>query len=210
MFEVAIGTAVEARGRCVVALSGGTTPSSAFAALAERDLPWERVVLTQADERVASVGSESRNLTSQLEAFSGLPVRWIPLPVASPIDDGIASYVDELMEVSGRPPIIDVVHLGLGADGHTASLVPGDPVLNEVNAEVALTGPYRGRERVTFTRPLIDRARLVVWLVRGEEKEAPLRRWMAGEQSIPAGRLSPRLSVVVADEAACPTGGIST
>lgn len=207
VFELAILAAIEARGRCVIALSGGGTPAPAFAELAARDLPWGQVVLTQADERVAATGSGLRNLTRQMEAFAGLPVRWLPLPVDSPIDAGIVGFVRELGDLVGRPPIIDVVHLGMGADGHTASLVPGDAVLEELDADVALTDSYEGRERITFTRPLIDRARLALWLIRGKEKEAPLRRWLAGERSMPAGLLEPRLSVVVADESACPQAG---
>lgn len=202
VFAVAITAAVELRGTCVLALSGGSTPGSVFRELATRSLPWDRVVITQVDERLAPEGDPARNLTDQRAAFDGLPVRWLPLAVEGHINREISSTLQELREVAGDPPIIDVVHLGLGADGHTASLLPDDPVLDKVDQAVALTKEYKGHRRVTYTRPMLDRARLVVWLVTGADKADALVKLANGDRSIPASLLHPPNSLILADEAA--------
>ena len=95
-----------------------------------------------------------------------------------------------------------LVHLGLGPDGHTASLVPGDPVLDITDADVAATGSYHGRRRMTLTFPTINRCRLVLWLVTGGEKAAALVRLREGDRSIPASRVRQDRSLVLADRAA--------
>lgn len=199
VFAMAISASVELRDHCVLALSGGSTPGPVFAELAKRDLPWSKVVITQVDERIAPEGSPIRNLTGQRAAFDGLPVRWLPLAVEGRVRKDIEETLQNLTDVAGDPPIVDVVHLGLGADGHTASLVPGDPVLHELDRAVAITGDYQGTRRVTFTRPMLDRARLVVWLVRGADKAAALRMLAAGDPSIPASLLEPHNSLIIAD-----------
>lgn len=204
VFEMAIKGAVQSRGRCVMGISGGNTPAAVFQELAHRDLPWEKIVVVQVDERIAALGSEQRNLTQQLEAFSELPVRWLALPIAEPLDDGVRSFLDELHDVAGEPPVLDVVHLGLGDDGHTASLVPNDPVLQVLDRDVATTRPYRGSRRITLTRPILDRSRLVVWLLHGERKRAALQQLLAGDHAIPAGLLTPTQSIIVADDSAAP------
>ncbi len=198
----AISSAVELRGKCVLALSGGSTPGPAFAELASRDLPWSNLVITQVDERVAPEGSPQRNLVLQQEAFAGLAASWLPLPVADPSPSGIAGFVNRLEGVAGAPPEIDIVHLGLGGDGHTASLVPGDDVLTETELLVALTGEYQGTRRLTFTRPLIERARRVVWLIGGEDKADALEGLVRGNPELPSALLSPRRSLIIADTAA--------
>ncbi len=204
--ETAIVDSVERLGRCVVGISGGSTPNKVFRLLGTRALPWDRITLVQVDERVAAIGSEARNLTEQLEAFTGLPVRWLPLPVADPIEEGIADFVDGLRREthaeSDGIPIIDVLHLGLGADGHTASLVPGDPVLDVTDRLLAITGVYRGNRRITLTRPVLDRARLVIWLVEGAAKAPALERLMRRDRTIPAGLIAAERSIVVADTSA--------
>ena len=200
--------AIAARGRFSLALSGGSTPWRMLGCLAPGDLDWERVEVFQVDERVAPAGSEERNLT-HLEA--GL-ARRVPLPArqvhAMPVDaadlDGAArAYAARLRAVTGEPALLDLVHLGLGADGHTASLVPGDTVLETRDAEVAMTAaPYRGRRRMTLTRPVLDRARVLLWLVTGAGKADVLRRLHEGDPGIPAGRVSRERAVVFADRAA--------
>lgn len=202
VFAVAINAAVELRGICVLALSGGSTPVPAFNELAKRELPWDRVVITQVDERLAPEGDPARNLTAQRAAFEGLPVRWLPLAVEGHIRAEINDTLDTLSEVAGDPPILDVVHLGLGADGHTASLIPGDPVLELTDQVVALTNEYEGHRRVTFTRPTLDRSRLVVWLVTGADKADALVKLASGDTSIPASLLHPPNSLILADEEA--------
>jgi len=202
VFAVAISAAVELRGTCVLALSGGSTPAAVFAELAARPLPWDRVVVTQVDERLAPEGDPARNLTGQQAAFDGLPVRWLPLAVEGQINKEISDTLDALSEVAGDPPIIDVLHLGLGSDGHTASLIPGDPVLELTDQAVALTNEYQGHRRVTFTRPMLDRSRLIVWLVTGADKADALVKLANGDTSIPASLLHPPNSLILADEAA--------
>jgi 6-phosphogluconolactonase len=98
--------------------------------------------------------------------------------------------------------VLDLVHLGLGPDGHTASLVPGDPVLNVNDNDVAVTGIYQGRRRMTLTYPTINRSRQILWVVTGEEKVQALNRLLDGDQSIPAGRIRPEGARIIADRAA--------
>lgn len=202
VFAAAVRASVELRGICILAISGGSTPGAVFAELATRDLPWEQVVITQVDERIAPEGDPDRNLTGQQEAFAGLPVRWLPLAVEGHIRSKLTETLDGLKEVAGDPPILDVVHLGLGADGHTASLIPGDPVLDEMDLPIAITNEYQGRRRMTFTRPVLDNCRLVVWLVVGADKAEPLAALARGDKGIPAGLLEPTNSLILADPAA--------
>ncbi|MGF1599026.1 MAG: 6-phosphogluconolactonase [Acidimicrobiales bacterium] len=212
----AITASVEERGRCLLALSGGTTPGPVFVDLARRDLAWDRVVLLQADERLAPAGSAERNLTMQRAAFEHLPVTWLPLPVDELVDpagpdelppvevvaDSLAAFGARLRALADDPPIIDIAQLGLGRDGHTASLLPGDPGIAELRRPLALTGSYEGRRRLTMTRPVFDRTRAVVWLVAGQDKAEALGRLLVGDLTIPAGLIRPRSSLVIADDAA--------
>lgn len=199
--------AVAARGRFVIAVSGGQTPWVMLRALARKDLPWPGVHMLQVDERVAPAGDADRNLTHLRESL----LEHAPLPPtqihAMPVEavDLLAAagrYAVTLRELAGTPPVLDIVHLGLGPDGHTASLVPGDPVLDVIDADVALTGVYQGRRRMTLTYPTLDRARRVLWLVTGAGKAGMLARLREGDRSIPAGRVRPGQALVLADRAA--------
>ena len=199
--------AVAARGKFVIAVSGGKTPWIMLRDLANEDVPWKGVQVVQVDERVAPKGDPDRNLTHLHESLlEHAPLR--PEQIhAMPVEEGnleaaCLRYAQTLNEIAGSPPVLDLVHLGLGPDGHTASLVPGDPVLGVKTADVALTGIYQGRRRMTLTYPIIDRSRLVLWLVTGDEKSGMLARLQAGDMSIPAGRVSQDHSVVLADRAA--------
>jgi 6-phosphogluconolactonase len=199
--------AVAARGRFVVAVSGGHTPWIMLRALAGEDVPWDAVQLVQVDERVAPAGDADRNWThlheSLLDQAPLRPDHVHPMPVESPdLAAAAARYAQLLGQIVGRPPVLDLVHLGLGPDGHTASLVPGDPVLDVSDADVALSGVYQGRRRMTLTYPVLNRARRVLWVVTGADKAAMLGRLWAGDVSIPAGRVSRDRTVVVADRAA--------
>ena len=199
--------AVAARDKFVMAVSGGKTPWVMLRHLAQQDVPWKDVHVFQVDERVAPEGDPDRNLThlreSLLEHAPLRPDQIHAMPVgASNLESACVQYEQALTEVAGSPPVLDLVHLGLGPDGHTASLVPGDAVLNVTNTDVALTGIYQGRRRMTLTYPLISRSGRVLWVVTGAEKAAMLTRLQAGDVSIPAGRLSGDRAVVLADRAA--------
>lgn len=193
----AAAAAVAERGRFTLAVSGGHTPWAMFASLYGR-LPWEKVTIFQVDERVAPDGDPDRNLTllrRSLPPGGAADVR--PMPVtAQDLAAAAAAYAGAL------PNALDLVHLGLGPDGHTASLVPGDPVLDVDDHDVALTGTYQGRTRMTLTYPVLNRARRILWLVTGEDKVAALARLRASDPSIPAGRVSAEHALVLADAAA--------
>jgi 6-phosphogluconolactonase len=199
--------AVAARGRFVVAVSGGHTPWVMMRALGTEDVPWQAVHVVQVDERVAPAGHPDRNLThlreSLLDHAPLVPEQIYNMPVESPdLEAAAAEYAAILRRIAGSPAVLDLVHLGLGPDGHTASLVPGDPVLNVEDADVAITGLYQGRRRMTLTYPMINRARRVLWVVTGNEKVQMLNRLFDGDESIPAGRVRREGALVLADDAA--------
>ena len=202
--------AIDARGRFVVAVSGGRTPWKMLRALADEDVPWARVHVVQVDERVAPAGDPDRNLTHLRETLlvrCPIPAEQIhAMPVeAADLEAACAQYARTLEQIAGAPPVLDLAHLGLGPDGHTASLVPGDPVLDVTGADVALTGVYQGRRRMTLTYPMLNRSRRIVWLVTGREKADMLARLREGDDSIPAGRIRRDQAFVLTDqEAAVP------
>ena len=200
-------TAAEARGRFVFAVSGGRTPWIMLRALAEEEVPWEAVEIVQVDERVAPEGDADRNLThlreSLLERAPLKPGQIHAMPVAAEDLDGAArEYGDVLRNLTAPSGRLDLVHLGLGPDGHTASLIPGAPVLDVLDAPVAVTGVYQGRRRMTLTYPVLDNARRILWVVTGDDKQEMLLRLREGDASIPAGRIADGAAVVMADRAA--------
>jgi 6-phosphogluconolactonase len=199
--------AVAARSKFVMAVSGGKTPWVMLRDLAQEDVPWKSVHVVQVDERVAPEGDPDRNLThlreSLLEHAPLDPEQIHAMPVESKnLEAACTQYARTLETIAGSPPVLDLVHLGLGPDGHTASLVPGDPVLNVTNTDVALTGIYQNRRRMTLTYPIINRSRRVLWLTTGAEKVGMLARLRAGDVSIPSGRVSRDHAIVLADRAA--------
>jgi 6-phosphogluconolactonase len=199
--------AVTERGRFVAAFSGGHTPWLMLRALADEDVPWDGVHIVQVDERVAPPGDRDRNLThlreSLLDHAPVPPGHVHAMPVEEPdLGAAAAHYARTLQSLAGSPPVLDLVHLGLGPDGHTASLVPGDPVLEVTNADVAVTGAYQGHPRMTLTYPILNRARRILWLVTGGEKTGMLLRLSNGDRSIPAGRVSQDAALLLADRAA--------
>jgi 6-phosphogluconolactonase len=198
---------VAARGRFVVAVSGGRTPWQMLRALADEDVPWNGMHVVQVDERVAPEGHPDRNLTrlceSLLEHAPLSPEHIHAMPTAEKdLEAAAASYAQTLQQIAGSPPVLDLAHLGLGPDGHTASLVPGDPVLEVTDRDVALTGIYQQRRRMTLTYPLLNRSRRILWLVTGAEKAGMLVRLRDGDISIPAGRIRQEKALVLADRAA--------
>ena len=199
--------ALAARGRFILAVSGGQTPWLMLRELAGEDVPWDGVHVAQVDERVAPAGHPDRNLTHLRESLlEHAPLRAeqiYAMPVEAPDLEAAASrYAETLRAIAGSPPVFDLVHLGLGPDGHTASLVPGDPVLDVTDADVALTGVYQGRRRMTLTYPMINRSRRILWLVTGSDKVGMLRGLLSGDKSIPAGRMRQDHALVIADRAA--------
>jgi 6-phosphogluconolactonase len=199
--------AIAERGRFVMAVSGGRTPWLMLRALAQEDVPWDGVHVVQVDERIAPKGDPDRNLTHLRESLSGQaslrPEQIHAMPVeASDLDLAAAQYSAALRQIAGSPAVLDLVHLGLGPDGHTASLVPGDPVLAVDDADVALTGVYQGRRRMTLTYPILNRSRRVLFLVTGKDKAEAVGRLYDGDTSIPAGRVNRDRALVLADRAA--------
>jgi 6-phosphogluconolactonase len=189
--------AVSQRGRFTFAVSGGRTPWAMFGELASQDMPWADTELFQVDERVAPDGDPDRNLTNLRASIGGAPARVHPMPVNDPdLSEAAAAYATVL------PQRFDLMHLGLGPDGHTASLVPGDPVLEVTDVLVAVTQPYQGHPRMTLTYPALTRADQILWLITGADKRDPLARLLAGDRSIPAGRVLATRSLVLADAAA--------
>jgi len=199
-------SAIAARGRFVMAVSGGSTPWAMVRELAIEELAWDKVHVVQVDERIAPPGDPERNLTNLCASFgarlaSRVQIQAISVEISDP-EEAARIYAASLQEITGSPVVLDLVHLGLGSDGHTASLIPNDPVLDVSERDVATTGSYNGRRRITLTYPIINRARQVLWLITGAEKQEMLVRLREGDVSIPAGRVKSVSALVLTDIAA--------
>ena len=199
--------AVAARGRFVMAVSGGHTPWIMLRALAKENVPWAGVHVFQVDERVAPDGDPDRNLTHLHESLlENAPItreQIHAMPMEMPdLEAAARQYERTLSGIAGIPAVLDLAHLGLGPDGHTASLVPGDPVLDITDSDVGLTGIYMGRRRMTLTYPILNRSRKILWLVTGSEKVPMLSRLREGDTTIPAGRVSRERALILADRGA--------
>ena len=199
--------AVAARGLFTFAVSGGKTPWVMLRDLASEEVPWSQVHVFQIDERIAPEGDPDRNLTHLHESLLGnapIPkenIHAMPVNAADPVE-GANEYERVLREICGNPPTLDMAHLGLGPDGHTASLIPGDPVLDVADRDVALTGVYQGRNRMTLTYPMINRSRRILWLATGAAKTPMLVRLRSADPSIPGGRISQQDALLLTDTAA--------
>ncbi len=198
---------VAARGRFALAVSGGRTPWIMLHALAAERIPWERVHLFQVDERVAPAGHLDRNLThireNLLEHAPVRPDQIYAMPVeSSDLEAAAGRYAQILQQIAGSPAVLDLVHLGLGSDGHTASLVPGDPAREVTDRDVALTEEYQGHRRMTLTYSMLNRSRRILWLVTGSDKAEMLVRLRNCDVSIPAGRVRCEQALIIADRAA--------
>jgi 6-phosphogluconolactonase len=201
--------AVAARDLALVAVSGGETPWRMLERLRELELPWERIYVAQVDERIAPRGDPRRNLArlAQVLVKDGpLPERQLlAMPVETDdLDAAAFGYQRQLERLGGTPLQLDFVQLGLGSDGHTASLVPGDPVLEVADRDVAISGEYQGLRRMTLTYPAIDRARRRLWLVTGSAKASRLAELLDGTSTdrAPSVRVSRADTSVVADREA--------
>jgi 6-phosphogluconolactonase len=200
LIAAAGAAAVADHGSFSFAMSGGRSPWTMLAILGDLDeMPWRETELFQVDERVASPGSDERNLTHMVLGLSmDHQPALRPMPVTNrDLDAAAHDYETSL------PDRLDLVHLGLGPDGHTASLVPGDPVLEVTDRRVAMTtNEYQGHRRMTLTYRALAEARQILWLVTGSEKRDPLQQLIAADPSIPAGRVRNESMSIVADRAA--------
>jgi 6-phosphogluconolactonase len=197
-------SAVADRGRGALGFSGGTGPWPMFSKLEDLGLDWTKTEIFQVDERIAPAGSDERNLTHLIESLSiGAQGSIRPMPVT---DDDLDAAADRYAE--SLPDALDLAHLGIGPDGHTASLVPGDPVLDVTDRRVAVTtGEYEGVRRMTLTYPELHRVRQLLWVVTGGEKVDALRKLIDQDRSTPSGRVRPGGdSLILADRAAAPDG----
>ncbi|MDF1592774.1 MAG: 6-phosphogluconolactonase [Desulfobacterales bacterium] len=204
-------SAVAGRGRFFMAVSGGKTPWIMLRALADEAVPWKQVHIVQVDERVAPAGHADRNLTHLRETLlEYAPLREeqiYAMPVEAPdLAAAAARYARTLREIAGMPIVLDLAHLGLGPDGHTASLVPGDPALDVTDRDVVATAVYQGRQRMTLTYPLLNRSRNILWVVTGAEKAPMLKRLLDGDAAIPAGRIRRDSALILMDRAAAGEG----
>ncbi|MGV1004240.1 MAG: 6-phosphogluconolactonase [Candidatus Nanopelagicales bacterium] len=193
--------AVASRGRFTLAVSGGRSPWLMLAALESVGMPWERTTIYQVDERIGTADDPLRNLHGLRQSLPpDGPVAVIPMPVES-----ADLHAACLGYASCLPERLDLIHLGLGPDGHTASLIPGDPVLEVRDADIALTGVYQGRHRMTMTYPRLAHAAAILWLVTGADKVTALQQLLTGDPAIPASAIDNEEQFVFCDEQACPT-----
>jgi 6-phosphogluconolactonase len=201
-----------ARGGATIAVSGGRTPQNVFERLAQLQLPWDRISVFQVDERIAPANHADRNRTQAAAAFRA-PIehhpesfRWMPVEERD-IDAAARRYADALRAAAGSPPALGTVHLGLGADGHTASLFPGSPLVAERKRDVVVTEPHLGRQRMTLTLRVLNRARRILWLVTGADKRTALAGLVAGDARVVGSRVRRDGALVLADaEAAADLG----
>lgn len=196
--------AIQSRGKFVMAVSGGKTPWIMLRHLAEETMDWNKVHIFQVDERIAQAGSADRNWThlqeSLLNNAATKGVHLYPMPVeASDLEAGAAKYIQILHQLTGIPAVFDLVHLGLGADGHTASLIPGDPVLKIIDREIGITGLYQGHQRMTLTYPIINRSQSILWVVTGKEKQEALQQLLNKDKAIPGGSVVQTEATIIAD-----------
>ena len=196
--------AVRRTGRFVAALSGGRTPVSFYRKLAatDRDLPWEKTHIFLADERAVPPGDPESNLrTLRANLLRHVPIppgNVHPVPADRPIGAAARAYEKDLRDLFGLKerdlPRFDLILLGLGADGHTASLFPGSPglaVRRRLAVAVARTEP--DPSRVSLTLPVLNAARLVVFLVTGTEKAEALKSVLEGRRdTLPAALVRPK------------------
>ncbi len=205
--EERMRTAILTKGSFTMAISGGKTPWQMLKILAKAKLRWEKVFLFQVDERVAPDGNEERNLTQLFKSIEGsgimTRINVFPMHVISKNLEEETKVYEEAIRNLTENGELDLIHLGMGSDGHTASLIPGDSVCEVTDRDIAMTSqPYQGRMRMTMTYPLINRAKEVLWLVTGEEKAEMLQRLLQQDPSIPAGKVNPANATILADQAA--------
>ena len=199
--------AVRQHGRFSIAFSGGRTPWKMFAILRQMDLPWRQTLVFQTDERIVPEGNADRNLIPLAKALYGIvdfpATNLHPMPVVL-TDSADIRYADILSHALGSKPMLDVVHLGLGDDGHTASLIPDDAALDVIDRDVTISGVYQGHQRMTLTYAAINRAARRLFLITGASKRPMVRRLIANDESIPAGRITAHNTCIIVDRCAAP------
>ena len=204
IIDEAAKQAIAERGQFTIAFSGGSTPLPLYHTLTKREIDWNKVHVFQVDERIAPAGDENRNFThlkSCLLDHTPIPSSNVhAMPVTTqPSRNAVEIYENLLVSKTGQPPILDIVHLGIGEDGHTASLIPGDPVLNYQAGYVAITEEYNGYRRMTLSFHAINSARRLLWQITGAHKSSVLKQLINGDQSIPAGSISREQAIVITD-----------
>jgi 6-phosphogluconolactonase len=187
------------KGTFSLAVSGGHTPWPMFEALTTMPMPWALTTIYQVDERAVHAQSPERNLTNFQRSLGAVEAHIIAMPVEHDLEQGAREYAARL------PDRFDLVHLGLGPDGHTASLIPDDPVLDVTEQLVSPTSEYQGHRRMTLTYPALARSDQLLWLITGHDQRDALARLLAGDTSIPAGRVVSDRSLVISDPSALDT-----
>lgn len=191
-------------GRATLAMSGGRTPQRIFEILAATGLPWELVDFFQVDERIAPAGHADRNATQAAAALAA-PLRrhpdafhWMPVEDAD-LNTAAQRYAASLRRAAGAPPALGTVHLGLGADGHTASIFPDSPLADASPGDVAVTDEYLGRRRMTLTLAVVNAAHRILWVVTGADKQRALAGLVAGDPAVVGSRVRRSGALVLAD-----------
>jgi 6-phosphogluconolactonase len=179
------------------AVSGGKSPWVMLSDLAKEHLDWDRTVIYQVDERVAPDGDDLRNLTHLRSSLASTSATIEPMEVNAPDVDAAAERYAALL-----PAQFELIHLGMGPDGHCASLIPNDPVLDVTDRLVAVSDVYQGTRRMTLTYPALSTAKQLLWLISGSDKQEALAKLLDSDPSIPAGRVEAASSIIMADRAA--------
>jgi 6-phosphogluconolactonase len=205
--------AIEERGRATLALSGGSTPWAMIGQLAAQPVTWSAVHVFQVDERIAPAGDAGRNwLRFAASALAARVPRNQQHPMPVELDDGELAadrYSETLVRWAGDPPALDVVHLGIGPDGHTASLFAGDPLLEERQRLVGVAGEHAGYRRLSLTLTAIDGARDIVWYIVGRDRREVASRLLERDPSIAASRVQREHATCFTDPEAAPPGHLS-
>lgn len=198
--------AVQERGLATLAISGGRSPWGMFERLSDQSVEWDQVHVLQVDERIVPLDDSARNWSQFLEGALAQripPQNRHPMPVeADDVELAIGRYSATLIQWAGVPPQLDVVHLGLGQDGHTASLFADDVLLQDRRHWVGVSKVYEGHRRLTLTLPVLNSARSVVWFAVGAGRREILKRLREGDESIAAGHVRRDRAVVFTDAAA--------
>ncbi len=203
-----LAAAIAGRGQATLAISGGRTPWGLLTRLAGHALDWKAVRLFQVDERIVAADDAARNWKHFLRTALATRIpstNHHPMPVEiADAKQAASQYAQLLIRHCGRPPALDVVHLGIGADGHTASLFAGDALLQERQRLVGVSAIYDGHARLSMTLPVLNHAGCIVWYVTGTERKHSVSRLFAADPDIPASQVKRTHAVCFTDLEAAP------